>query len=349
MLVALLVCLIPTTIGALALGDRDRGHGPAGAAQRARDVGAGGRGRRRRRDAAPRQDRHDHLRQPDGRRVPPGRRASTNTSSPRSRCSSSLADETPEGRSIVDARRGPLLARAREHRRRRARPVHRADPHERHRVAQTARSARARPTRSCAGSRSTTATSRPTSPASSKAIAQGGGTPLVVAEGTHVLGVIHLKDTVKTGIAERFAEMRAIGIRTVMITGDNPLTAAAIAEGGRRRRLHGRGDTRGQARPHPRRAGRRMPRRHDRRRHERRARARAGRRRRRHEHRHAGRQRGRQHGRPRLRSDEAHGHRRDRQADADHPRLAHDVLDRERRGEVLRDHPRDVRRRVPRS
>ncbi len=61
-------------------------------------------------------------------------------------------------------------------------------------------------------------------------IAQGGGTPLVVAEGTHVLGVVHLKDTVKTGIAERFAEMRAIGIRTVMITGDNPLTAAAIAK-----------------------------------------------------------------------------------------------------------------------
>ena len=61
-------------------------------------------------------------------------------------------------------------------------------------------------------------------------IAQSGGTPLVVAEGTHVVGVIHLKDTVKTGIAERFAEMRAIGIRTVMITGDNPLTAAAIAK-----------------------------------------------------------------------------------------------------------------------
>ena len=61
-------------------------------------------------------------------------------------------------------------------------------------------------------------------------IAQGGGTPLVVAENTHVLGVIHLKDTVKTGISERFAEMRAIGIRTVMITGDNPLTAATIAK-----------------------------------------------------------------------------------------------------------------------
>jgi K+-transporting ATPase ATPase B chain len=60
-------------------------------------------------------------------------------------------------------------------------------------------------------------------------IAQDGGTPLVVAEGLTILGVIHLKDTVKTGIAERFAEMRALGIRTVMITGDNPLTAAAIA------------------------------------------------------------------------------------------------------------------------
>src|SRR5207302_3359668 len=61
-------------------------------------------------------------------------------------------------------------------------------------------------------------------------IAQSGGTPLVVAEGARVLGVIHLKDTVKTGIAERFAEMRALGIRTIMITGDNPLTAAAIAK-----------------------------------------------------------------------------------------------------------------------
>ncbi len=65
-------------------------------------------------------------------------------------------------------------------------------------------------------------------------IAQNGGTPLVVAdsiEGTaRALGVIHLKDTVKQGIAERFAEMRALGIKTIMITGDNPLTAAAIAK-----------------------------------------------------------------------------------------------------------------------
>jgi K+-transporting ATPase ATPase B chain len=60
-------------------------------------------------------------------------------------------------------------------------------------------------------------------------IAGDGGTPLVVAEGLQILGVIHLKDTVKRGIAEKFSEMRAMGIRTVMITGDNPLTAAAIA------------------------------------------------------------------------------------------------------------------------
>ncbi len=51
----------------------------------------------------------------------------------------------------------------------------------------------------------------------------------MVAEGSRILGVIHLKDVVKPGIAEKFAEMRKMGIRTVMITGDNPLTAAAIA------------------------------------------------------------------------------------------------------------------------
>jgi K+-transporting ATPase ATPase B chain len=61
-------------------------------------------------------------------------------------------------------------------------------------------------------------------------IARSGGTPLVVAEGPRVLGVIHLKDTVKTGISEKFSEMRAMGIKTIMITGDNPLTAAAIAD-----------------------------------------------------------------------------------------------------------------------
>jgi K+-transporting ATPase ATPase B chain len=60
-------------------------------------------------------------------------------------------------------------------------------------------------------------------------ISRAGGTPLVVADGREVLGVIHLKDIVKGGMRERFAHLRAMGIKTVMITGDNPLTAAAIA------------------------------------------------------------------------------------------------------------------------
>ena len=60
-------------------------------------------------------------------------------------------------------------------------------------------------------------------------ISKTGGTPLVVCEGKDVLGVVQLKDIVKGGIKERFAELRKMGIRTVMITGDNPLTAAAIA------------------------------------------------------------------------------------------------------------------------
>ncbi len=63
----------------------------------------------------------------------------------------------------------------------------------------------------------------------SESIARSGGTPLAVADGERLLGVVHLKDIVKAGIRERFAELRRMGIRTVMITGDNPLTAASIA------------------------------------------------------------------------------------------------------------------------
>ena len=61
------------------------------------------------------------------------------------------------------------------------------------------------------------------------AIAKSGGTPLAVAKDNQLLGVVQLKDIVKGGIRERFAELRRMGIRTVMITGDNPMTAAAIA------------------------------------------------------------------------------------------------------------------------
>jgi K+-transporting ATPase ATPase B chain len=61
-------------------------------------------------------------------------------------------------------------------------------------------------------------------------IAEAGGTPLVVARDNWALGVIHLKDIVKGGMRERFDELRRMGIRTIMITGDNPVTAAVIAE-----------------------------------------------------------------------------------------------------------------------
>ncbi|PLP03020.1 HAD-IC family P-type ATPase, partial [Klebsiella pneumoniae] len=63
-------------------------------------------------------------------------------------------------------------------------------------------------------------------------VARQGATPLVVAEGEKVLGIIALKDIVKGGIKERFAQLRKMGIKTVMITGDNRLTAAAIAAPG---------------------------------------------------------------------------------------------------------------------
>jgi K+-transporting ATPase ATPase B chain len=60
-------------------------------------------------------------------------------------------------------------------------------------------------------------------------VARSGGTPLAVTDGTRLLGVIHLKDVIKPNIRERFAALRAMGIRSVMVTGDNPVTAAAIA------------------------------------------------------------------------------------------------------------------------
>ena len=128
------------------------------------------------------------------------------------------------------------------------------------------------------------------------AIARQGGTPLVVAENNRVLGTVYLKDIVKGGIKERFAELRRMGIKTVMITGDNPQTAAAIAAEA------GVDDFLAEATPeakldaHPATSEGRASGRHDRRRHERRARTGPSRRGRRHEYRHAGRQGSGQHG-----------------------------------------------------
>jgi K+-transporting ATPase ATPase B chain len=150
---------------------------------------------------------------------------------------SSLADETPEGRSIV------VLAKNRYHLRERDEgelPGAEFVPF----TAQTRMSgvnlADGREVRKGASSavREWVRDNGGTLPAELGQIVDGisaaGGTPLVVAErlGPHAraLGVIHLKDIVKQGISERFQEMRAMGIRTVMITGDNPLTAKAIAD-----------------------------------------------------------------------------------------------------------------------
>ena len=92
-------------------------------------------------------------------------------------------------------------------------------------------------------------------------IATDGGTPLVVAEADarrtehRVLGVIQLKDIVKDGMRERFDQLRTMGIRTVMITGDNPLTAQRDRRGSGRRRLPRRSDARRQDGAHQARAG----------------------------------------------------------------------------------------------
>ena len=173
-------------------------------------------------------------------------------------------------------------------------------------------------------------------------IGREGGTPLAVARDSHVMGVIYLKDTIKEGMKERFDHLRAMGIRTIMITGDNKLTAAKIAE------ESGVDDFLAEATPEAKlalikdTAGPRAAGRDDGRRDQRRPRARPGRRRRRDEHRHPGRARGREHGRSRLQSDEADRDRRGRQAAADHPRRADDLLDRQRRRQVLRDPARDL-------
>ena len=174
-------------------------------------------------------------------------------------------------------------------------------------------------------------------------IARQGGTPLVVAHDNYVLGVIHLKDIVKGGMRERFDELRRMGIPTVMITGDNRGHGRGDRRRGRRRRLPGRGHAGGQDGADQGGAGQGPDGRDDRRRHQRRTGAGPGRRGRGHEHRHVCRQGGRQHGRPRLQPDQADRDRRGRQAAADHPRLPHHLLDRQRRRQVLRDPAGDVR------
>lgn len=149
---------------------------------------------------------------------------------------SSLADETPEGRSIV------VLAQEKYG----LRPRHRDELNDATWVAFTARTRMSgvdvdglKARKGAAGSVMAWVGERGGTVADDAAalaarVSEAGGTPLLVAvedaEGARILGVVHLKDVIKEGMRERFAELRRMGIRTVMITGDNPLTAKAIAE-----------------------------------------------------------------------------------------------------------------------
>ena len=182
-----------------ALGDRPGRHRPHAARQRHRHLRPRGRSRRRLRRAAARQDRHDHARQPPGLRVlPAGRRHRAGAR--RRRAARSLGDETPEGRASSCSPSAPSAScrRALELRAVHVRAVLRADAHERRRPS-GARDpqgrARRDPRLDRAAGRAHRRRSRSTRVDN---VARRGSTPLVVAEGAQVLGVIELKDIVKS-------------------------------------------------------------------------------------------------------------------------------------------------------
>ncbi|MBL8133537.1 MAG: potassium-transporting ATPase subunit KdpB [Anaerolineae bacterium] len=234
-LIALLVCLIPTTIGgllsAIGISGMDRMIQRNVLATSGRAVEAAG-------------DVDVLLLDKTGTITLGNRMASSFIPAPRisdARLAdaaqlSSLADETPEGRSIVVLAKEKFGIRGRELSEAQAQfipftaqtrmsgvELHGYD----HVPARSIRKGAADAVRKhveSAGGQFPNAIS-----AAVEEIARRGSTPLVVSEGREVLGVIELKDIVKGGIRERFGQLRAMGIRTIMITGDNPLTAAAIA------------------------------------------------------------------------------------------------------------------------
>jgi K+-transporting ATPase ATPase B chain len=143
---------------------------------------------------------------------------------------SSLADETPEGRSIVVLAKEKYNLRARELAQSNAEFIPFSAATRMSGVEVDGRSIRKGAVDAITNYLSEHGSHLPSEVRESvEKIATSGGTPLVVAENGRALGVIHLKDVVKGGMRERFDQLRAMGIRTIMITGDNPLTAAAIA------------------------------------------------------------------------------------------------------------------------
>ncbi len=143
---------------------------------------------------------------------------------------SSLSDETPEGRSIVVLAKERYNLRGRELGQLNAEFIPFSATTRMSGIEVDGRSIRKGAVDAIAGYLREHGSEMPADVRTSvEEIARKGGTPLVVAENGRALGVIYLKDVVKGGMKERFEQLRAMGIRTVMITGDNPLTAAAIA------------------------------------------------------------------------------------------------------------------------
>ena len=143
---------------------------------------------------------------------------------------SSLADETPEGRSIVILAKEKHNLRGREVGAHEARFIPFSAYTRMSGVDIDGRQLRKGATDAIIGFvRELGGIVPPTLKELSEQISRNGGTPLAVADGSRVLGLVHLKDIVKGGMKDRLASLRAMGIRSVMITGDNPLTAAAIA------------------------------------------------------------------------------------------------------------------------
>jgi K+-transporting ATPase ATPase B chain len=143
---------------------------------------------------------------------------------------SSLADETPEGRSIVVLAKQKYNLRGREVSAHEARFIPFSAYTRMSGVDMDGRQLRKGATDAIIGFvREHGGIVPPTLKELSEQISRNGGTPLAVADGSRVLGLVHLKDIVKGGMKDRLTSLRAMGIRSVMITGDNPLTAAAIA------------------------------------------------------------------------------------------------------------------------
>src|ERR1700736_3557829 len=144
---------------------------------------------------------------------------------------SSLADETPEGRSIVVLAKEKYNLRGREVAEREAKFIPFSAYTRMSGVDMDGRRLRKGATDAIVQFvRDAGGTVPQSLVETSDRISRSGGTPLAVADGSRVLGIVHLKDIVKGGMRERLASLRAMGIRSVMITGDNPLTAAAIAQ-----------------------------------------------------------------------------------------------------------------------